>query len=114
MSTPILALNEPAVVTSSYEVFEAETWVGQKLPILEHIDIGEKLEKGNWLILLYHHDCPDCIRGIGKYEQKPAGDLAGKGELPVYGSFCFPGFYSRGRLPHFRATWLLLRVPTKT
>jgi hypothetical protein len=66
VSTPILALNEPAEVTSQYEVLEPETWVGKKLPILEHIDIGEKLSKGNWLILLYHHDCPDCIKAIAK------------------------------------------------
>jgi len=66
MLTPILALNEPAVVTSSYEVLEPETWVGKKLPILQHIDIGEKLSRGNWLILLYHHDCPDCAKAIAK------------------------------------------------
>jgi hypothetical protein len=92
VSAPILALNEPAVVTSSYEVLEPETWVGKKLPILEHIDIGEKLSKGNWLILLYHHDCPDCIKAIAKYEQI-ARDLDGNEdflqialiELPPYG-----------------------------
>jgi hypothetical protein len=92
VSTPILALNEPAVVTSSYEVLEPETWVGKKLPILEHIDIGEKLSRGNWLILLYHHDCPDCIKAIAKYEQM-ARNLVGNEaflqialiELPPYG-----------------------------
>jgi hypothetical protein len=78
VSTPILALNKPAVVTSTCEVLEPETWVGQKLPLLEHIDIGEKLSKGNWLILLYHHDCPDCIKAIAKYEQM-ARNLAGNG-----------------------------------
>jgi hypothetical protein len=46
VSAPILALNEPPVVTSSYEVLEPETWVGKKLPILEHIDIAKKLSKG--------------------------------------------------------------------
>ena len=92
VSTPILALNEPAVVTSSYEVLEPETWVGKRLPILEHIDIGEKLSEGNWLILLYHHDCPDCIKAIAKYEQM-ARNLAGNEdflqialiEIPPYG-----------------------------
>ncbi|MCK4823290.1 hypothetical protein KA005_46485, partial [bacterium] len=41
VTTPILAFNEPAMVTSSYEVLEPETWVGKKLPIIEHIDIAE-------------------------------------------------------------------------
>ncbi|MHC4241723.1 MAG: MauE/DoxX family redox-associated membrane protein [Planctomycetota bacterium] len=69
VTTPILAFNEPTKITSSYEVLEPETWVGKKLPILEYIDMGKKLEKGNWLILLYHHDCPDCAMAIPKYEQ---------------------------------------------
>jgi thiol-disulfide isomerase/thioredoxin len=64
----------------------------QKLPILQHLDIGERLSKGNWLILLYHHDCPDCIRAIAKYEQV-ARELAGNEdflqialiEVPPYG-----------------------------
>jgi len=91
-ATAILALNTPAAVTSSYEVLEPETWVGRKLPILDHIDIGKQLEKGNWLILLYHYDCPDCAEAIPKYEQM-ARNLAGNEdflrialiEVPPYG-----------------------------
>jgi len=91
-ATAILALNTPAAVTSSYEVLEPETWVGRKLPILDHIDIGKQLKKGNWLILLYHHDCPDCAEAIPKYEQI-ARNLAGNDdflrialiEVPPYG-----------------------------
>ncbi len=75
VTTPILAFYEPAMVTSSYEVLEPETWVGKELPILEHIDIAESLKKGTWLVLLYHHDCPDCTRAIARYQQM-ARDLA--------------------------------------
>ncbi len=76
VTTPILAFNEPAMVTSSYEVLEPETWVGKELPILEHIDIAESLKKGTWLVLLYHYDCPDCGTAIPKYENI-ARDLQG-------------------------------------
>ena len=62
----VLALNEPAKATTFYEVLEPETWVGKELPILDYIDIGKQLEKGNWLVLFYHHDCPDCITAIEK------------------------------------------------
>jgi len=80
------------VVTQKYEVLEPETWVGQRLPILEYIDIGQKLEKGTWLVLFYHYDCPDCAEAIPKYEQM-ACDLAGNEdflqialiEVPPYG-----------------------------
>jgi hypothetical protein len=91
---PILAFNEPAVVTASYEVLEPETWLGKVLPILEHIDIAESLKTGNWLVLLYHHDCPDCAIAIPKYEQI-ARDLAGNEDflrialisVPPYGQW---------------------------
>jgi hypothetical protein len=69
VTTPILAFSKPAMITSSYEVLEPETWVGKELPILEYIDIADTLRKGTWLILLYHYDCPDCARAIQKYEQ---------------------------------------------
>lgn len=69
ITTPILAFNEPAVVTAKYEILEPETWIGKELPILQHIDIAETLKKGTWLILLYHYDCPDCGRTIPEYEQ---------------------------------------------
>ncbi|NIT55627.1 MAG: hypothetical protein GWN00_05125 [Aliifodinibius sp.] len=92
VTTPISAFNEPAKITASYEVLEPETWVSKKLPILEHIDIADSLKKGNWLILLYHHDCPDCAVAIPKYE-KMARDFAGNEdfllialiEMPPYG-----------------------------
>ena len=74
VSTPILALNEPAVVTSSYEVLEPAIWVGKELPILEHIDISEKLNKGNWLIFQY--------RGEESYE----GGRFGEGREKIFRS----------------------------
>jgi thiol-disulfide isomerase/thioredoxin len=76
LTTPIPALHVPATVTVTYEVLEPKTWVGKELPILKYIDIGEKLRKGTWLVLLYHHDCPDCQKAIPQYEQM-ARDLAG-------------------------------------
>ena len=92
VTTPILAFNAPVKVTSSYEVLEPETWIGKELPILEYIDIAELLKKGTWLVLFYHHDCPDCAEAIPKYEQM-ARDLADSEdflrialiEVPPYG-----------------------------
>ncbi len=68
VSTVILVLNEPALVTSRYEVLEPTEWPGKQLPILDHIDIKDKLSEDNWLILLYHHDCYDCVEVIAKVE----------------------------------------------
>jgi thiol-disulfide isomerase/thioredoxin len=73
---PVLAFNEPARVTARYEILEPGEWVGKELPILENIDIGERLRAGNWLVLLYHYDCPGCAEAMPMYE-RTARDLAG-------------------------------------
>jgi thiol-disulfide isomerase/thioredoxin len=68
-------------------------WVGKRLPILEHIDIGKQLGQGNWLVVLYHHDCPDCRIAIPTYEEMARRFRAnGRSlrialiEIPPYGS----------------------------
>jgi len=80
ISTAVLAFNKPKKITSSYEILEPETWIGKELPILEHIDIGDKIKKGMWLVVLYHHDCPDCQAAIPQYEPI-ARDLAGNEDV---------------------------------
>ncbi len=92
VTAPIIILKEPAAVTSSYEVLEPKTWIGKKLPILEHIDIADLLKHGMWLVLLYHYDCPDCAKAIQSYENI-AREISGNGgfvqiafvEIPPYG-----------------------------
>jgi len=107
LTTPILALNEPALVTSRYEVLEPEMWVGKELPILEYIDIADQLKQGTWLVVLYQHDCPHCREAIPKY--RPMTRRWGKEgvairmafiEIPPYGRALFPvdSGYTLGRL----------------
>ena len=68
-TTPVLALVKPPNATSIYEVLEPETWVGNALPILGHIDIADELASGNWLIVLHHIDCDDCHAVVPRYRQ---------------------------------------------
>ena len=76
----VLAFNEPAKVTSGYEVLEPETWIGKELPIIEYIDVGKQIKKGIWLVLFYHYDCPDCVTAIKTYQD--ITKLAGNGVFP--------------------------------
>jgi thiol-disulfide isomerase/thioredoxin len=88
----VLSFNEPGKITTDYEVLEPGTWIGKELPIIDYIDIGKQLEKGNWLVLFYHYDCPDCVKAIAELEDI-ANDLAGNEdilkialvEVPPYG-----------------------------
>ncbi len=41
-------------------LLEPETWIGRRCPLLKHVDVGAKLARGRWTVVLYHHDCPRC------------------------------------------------------
>jgi len=70
-------------------ILKPETWPGKPFALIEHIDVGNRLAEGQWLVLLYHHGCHDCERAIPIYE-----DLAGRStttkvaliEMPPYGN----------------------------
>ena len=104
VTAAVLAYNEPAEVASPYEILEPETWVGKKPPILDYINIGSRLKKADFLVLFYHHDCPDCRKKIRECEQiahslTPHGSLqVALIEVPPYGkraaqnnASCFTG-----------------------
>lgn len=80
VTASLLVLNKPAMVTSTYEVLEPKTWAGREPSILKHISIAEQLSQGVWLLLFYHHDCPDCRKAIPRYARM-ADDLAGHEDL---------------------------------
>jgi hypothetical protein len=55
-------LHESGEITGSGRVvvLEPDTWVGKRLPLLAHIDIGPELGQGDWLVVLYRRDCRKC------------------------------------------------------
>ena len=50
-------------------VIEPETWVGRRLPVARHVDIGGRLLRGTWLVLFYDHRCSACRDAVSKYEE---------------------------------------------
>jgi thiol-disulfide isomerase/thioredoxin len=48
-------------------VLKPEKWVGKRFPLLDYIDVGGQLAHGDWLVLLYHHDCPKCLEILPSY-----------------------------------------------
>jgi hypothetical protein len=41
-------------------VIDPQDWIGRRLPLLSHIDIGERLQSGDWVMVLYRRDCQSC------------------------------------------------------
>lgn len=69
ITTTALVLHEPARVTAEFEVLEPGTWVDKPLPIMAHMDQADQLQQDNWVIMLFHHDCPDCEKTMPAFEQ---------------------------------------------
>lgn len=45
-------------------ILEPDAWVGREFPLFSHIDVGDALRTGSWLIVLYQYDCDHCIETI--------------------------------------------------
>ncbi len=86
---------------STVVVLEPEQWVGEQFSLLEYIDVGDQLAKGKWLVVLYHHDCPECRSVLPKYEQL-SRDLASRGE---------PLRVALIEMPPYAPDWLQLVSP---
>ncbi len=54
------------VAAGSSIVIDPQGWMGQRFPLLPYINIGNRLDRGEWCVVLYRHDCPAC------HEQLPA------------------------------------------
>lgn len=74
-------LNSPATLTledgriigqSRVVLLKPGEWTGQRFPLLQHIDIGSELATGQWIVILYHTDCPRCRELVSDYQQKAA------------------------------------------
>ena len=50
-------------------VLRPDTWVGKRFPLLGHIDVGNRLTSGLWLVLLHRHDCSACRKAVSEYEE---------------------------------------------
>jgi hypothetical protein len=62
-------------------VLKPETWIGKRFPLLGHVDIGDKLSSGLWLVLLHRHSCSACREAASQYESL-AKEFAAKSNCP--------------------------------
>jgi len=86
-------------------ILEPEEWTGKRFPLLPFIEdspgklkpgerpLRERLAEGNWIVVLYHHDCPKCQESMPEYEKLAHGSAADPKaprvaliEVPPYGN----------------------------
>jgi len=39
---------------------EPQDWVGRRFPLLQHVDISDRIQRGRWIIVLLQPGCPAC------------------------------------------------------
>ncbi|MBU1260247.1 MAG: redoxin domain-containing protein [Planctomycetes bacterium] len=86
----VLITNKPPMVSEKYEVIDVSQWTNQEVwPLLQYTDIKDQLQSGEWVVLMYHNDCPDCREAMPEYE-KMYKDIKGNNvdmafiEMPPY------------------------------
>jgi hypothetical protein len=61
--------NEPGItVTDSLVILEPEQWIGRPFPLVKELPSTVDLQTGNWTVLFFHHDCPQCQEVLPQYE----------------------------------------------
>lgn len=48
-------------------VLTPDRWVGKRFPLLGYIDTGTRLDRGDWLVVLYRSDCAKCRNELPRY-----------------------------------------------
>ncbi|MAT72896.1 MAG: hypothetical protein CMJ58_25730 [Planctomycetaceae bacterium] len=49
-------------------ILEPETWVGEAFPLDGNLVPPVDMSAGDWTVLFFHHDCPDCQAAIPEYD----------------------------------------------
>jgi hypothetical protein len=63
----------PAAVPGDHLVIlDPGSWLNQEFPLFDEINGSAPLQSGQWRMIFYHYDCPDCVDAIDLYRAKPA------------------------------------------
>lgn len=81
-----------SIADAELVVLDVENWTGKRLPVIDHIDIGQQIGTGRWRILLYHHNCPKCSALMEKLEREATatGPSIAFIQVPPPGGFMLP------------------------
>lgn len=75
----VLSGDAAELAGASLVVLRPERWVGDRFPLLGHIDIGQQFASGKWVVVFYHGDCPDCRRLLLEYKRSVVGGRKPRG-----------------------------------
>ena len=96
---------------SEFIVLEPETWISKPFPLVRYIDIGDQIARGEWIVVLYRWDCPQCREVIAQYDQVgrdlsevPGAPRVALIEMPPFGESIEPLVSANSRCAMGRLT----------
>ena len=57
------------VAVGQLSVLVPEKWIGENFPLLNHTDIGARLRRGSWFVVLHKEDCDQCAELLQDYRE---------------------------------------------
>lgn len=48
---------------------DPKTWIGHRFPLIDQIDIGNRISVGRWKVLLYRSSCPKCQQALSRLQE---------------------------------------------
>lgn len=83
VAAPVLMLRAGEPLDRPRVIFlEPVRWTGTPFPLLRYINEGNDLRRGNWLVMLYRHDCPTCEAAMPAYLDL-AKRVSARGKAPA-------------------------------
>lgn len=61
--------NDGFIAAGETVLLSPEKWIGKPFVLGGYTDLGAQLDRGEWMVLFYHHDCEHCRRAVPRYLQ---------------------------------------------
>ncbi len=55
------------VFEGGFVVLRPKSWLGKPFPLLRHIDAGDEIGQGEWIVVLHRDDCPACADAVPEF-----------------------------------------------
>ena len=119
LAAPIVAGTAHGGASSESSLFDPADYIGDEFPLAKYVDSGIHLDRGNWTVVLFRHNCSHCIEALPHYVRRESEESnSGQPsrllllEVPPFGVVDVPtGDAVRSRLMCPRE--LFVRTPTE-
>jgi hypothetical protein len=87
LHNPLTEVGQPGVkvIDGKYALIEPTEWIGERLPLLGRLDVGNVIAEGTWNVLLYSDSCSLCRDALQRLDRSTPFPPLALIELPPFG-----------------------------